>query len=273
MRKEPGQAHQEEGKLDSATARWVDLLGGRLTDLENLVQKVSLGQTVENAVKDIVARTVVEIRKNAFGDDMDDAKTLPWSRSQAWTVVEQLADRGELSYYALLHDSFKGDESAIKALEQAEIISVRHRDSRPSTIKAGRPVIQQALSSLVADRVFSDTQRYLSNASSIESCETVIRDVEGEIRALSESVNNGGNIIKGSQATKDRFEYLLEKLADNQDKIRTLEGKNAALRKVWPSRNPNRSYPAHFRSTAVNAVASCAPHHFLPLQHCTTPAN
>jgi hypothetical protein len=222
---------QVANKMDKETAKWVDLLGGRLTDLENLVQKVSLGQSVENAVKDIIARTVVEIRKNTFGDDMEDAKALPWSRSQAWIIVEQLANKGELPYYALLHDEFKSDESAIKALEQAEIISVRHVDSRPSTIRAGRPVIQEALKSLVSDSVFADTQRFLSNASSIESCEKVIRDVETEIRQLGEGVSN---LVKGSSssvsAAKDRFDYLLEKMAANQEKIRTLEKKNAALK-------------------------------------------
>ena len=225
-------AGEMAGRMDSNTAKWVDLLGGRLTDLENLVQKVSLGQSVENAVRDIIARTVVEIRKNTFGDDMEDAKSLPWSRSQAWIVVEQLAKKGELPYYALLHDEFKSDETALKALEQAEIISVRHVDSRPSTIRAGRPVIQEALKALVEDSVFADTQRLLSNASSIESCEKVIRDVESEIRQLGEGLSSGANLIKtsSSQAAKDRFDYLLEKMAVNQEKIRTLEKKNASLK-------------------------------------------
>jgi hypothetical protein len=220
------------GEMDSETAKWVDLLGGRLTDLENLVQKVSLGQSVENAVKDIIARTVVEIRKNTFGDDMEDAKSLPWTRGQAWIVVEQLAKNDELPYYALLHDNFKSDESALKALEQAEIISVRHIDSRPSTIRAGRPVVQEALKSLVADSVFADTQRFLSNASSIDSCEKVIREVEAEICELGQGVNNGANLLKGSssQAARERFDYLLEKMAANQDKIRILEKKNEALK-------------------------------------------
>lgn len=219
--------------LDAETAKWVDYLGGRLTDLENLVQKVSLGQSVENAVKDIIARTVVEIRKNTFGDDMEDAKSLPWSRGQAWIVVEQLAAKGEIPYYALLHDSFKSDESALKALEQAEIISVRHLDSRPSSIRAGRPVIQQALQSLVSDEVFANTQRFLSNTSSIDSCEKIIKEVEAEIRELGEGVSTSANVLKSSSQTaaKDRFEYLLEKLAVNQDKIRSLEKKNEALKR------------------------------------------
>lgn len=223
---------EEKGQLDVDTAKWVDLLGGRLTDLENLVQKVSLGQTVENAVKDIISRTVVEIRKNTFGDDLEDSKSLPWSRAQAWLVVEELAEKQELPYYATLHDSFKGDETALKALEQAEIISVRHLDSRPSSIRAGRPVIQQALQSLVSDRVFADMQRYLSNTSAIDSCEKAIRELETEIRQLAEGINNGGSMLKGSQsqAAKDRFDYLFEKLSTNQDKIRSLEAKNTSLK-------------------------------------------
>lgn len=217
--------------LDQDTAKWVDLLGGRLTDLEALVQKVGLGYTVETAVKDIIARTVVEIRKNAFGDDLEDAKALPWSRGQAWLIVEQLANKGELPYYALLHDGLKGDEAALKAMEQAEMISVRHVDGRPGTIRAGRPVVQQALKELCRDRVFADTQRYLSNASSIASCEKLIREAEGEIRELGECFQSTGNVAKSSQATRDRLEHLLKALGDNQDKIRKLEAHNAELSK------------------------------------------
>ncbi len=47
--------------------------------------------TVRDAVEDIVNRNVVELRKQAFGDDAEDAKSLPWTRSQAWKIVQLLA--------------------------------------------------------------------------------------------------------------------------------------------------------------------------------------
>lgn len=174
--------------LDDETATWVDKLGGRLTDLETLVQKVSLGQTVQSAVEDIISRTVVELRKNAFGDDSSEASSLPWTREHAWLIVEHLAKKGEVSYYGLLHTDFKGNEAPIKSLEQAEIISVRHHDGRPAVIRAGRPVMQEAISRLVADKVFSDTQTLLSNNATIESAEKSMRTIESEISEISQMI-------------------------------------------------------------------------------------
>lgn len=72
-------------------------LGGRMVDLETLVYKVRTGSPVKEAVEDIVLRNVVELRKAAFGDDAEDAKTLPWSRAQAWKVVSELAKSGKVS--------------------------------------------------------------------------------------------------------------------------------------------------------------------------------
>ncbi|KAJ1023023.1 hypothetical protein NDA13_005071 [Ustilago tritici] len=188
--------------LDNNTASWVDKLGGRLTDLETLVQKVSLGQTVESAVQDIISRSVVELRKNAFGDDSSEASSLPWTRSQAWTIVQKLAKSGEVSYYGLLHNEFKGNEGAIKALEQAEIISVRHHDGRPSAIRAGRPVMQEAIKLLVSDKVFNDTQTLMANAGAIESAEKSLQGIEKEIGDISAMIQGSPfKVASGAGAT------------------------------------------------------------------------
>ena len=55
------------------------------------------GMAVEEAVDDIVTRGVSELRKNAFGDDAEDAKGLPWTREQAWAVIKQLSKVGEVN--------------------------------------------------------------------------------------------------------------------------------------------------------------------------------
>ena len=79
------------GPLDNAQ---ISKLGGRMVDLETLVYKVRNGSTIPGAVDDIILRNVVELRKQAFGDDAEDAKSLPWTRAQAWKVVTELAKHG-----------------------------------------------------------------------------------------------------------------------------------------------------------------------------------
>ena len=61
-----------------------------------MIHKVRSGLTVEEAVDDIVVRGVSELRKNAFGDDIEDAKNLPWTREQAWILMKQLSKQPEV---------------------------------------------------------------------------------------------------------------------------------------------------------------------------------
>ena len=86
-----------KSSLSSEDRAQISKLGGRMVDLETLVYKVRTGTSVPEAVEDIVLRNVVELRKLAFGDDANDAKSLSWNRQQAWKVVSELAKHGEVS--------------------------------------------------------------------------------------------------------------------------------------------------------------------------------
>jgi len=92
-----GVGEQYRETLSQEDRTQVSKLGGRMVDLETLVYKVRMGSSIPDAVDDIVVRTVVELRKLAFGDDSEDAKTLPWTRAQAWKMVSELAKGKEVS--------------------------------------------------------------------------------------------------------------------------------------------------------------------------------
>lgn len=187
------------------------------------MQKVSLGQTVEAAVEEIIARCTIEVRKNAFEEKM------PWTRAQAWSVVSLLASKGEANYYGLLHGSaFAGDETALKALEQSEIISVYHVFGRASKVKAGRPVYQKALERLVEDRVFADTHNYLD-------AKVALKESEGKLRVAEEEFKDIGlvadsSVAKGNEGIKKRAKYLDGKMKEEQSKIEGLEIKLKVLK-------------------------------------------
>jgi hypothetical protein len=110
---------------------------------------------VQEAVEDIISRGVGELRKNAFGDDLEDSKALPWTREQAWVVLKQLSKQEEvgsytisfayycpnndpfalqLPYYDLLIEfPFKGDDTALRNMEHAELITIStHNGARVS---------------------------------------------------------------------------------------------------------------------------------------------
>ncbi|KAJ7886096.1 RNA12 protein-domain-containing protein [Mycena olivaceomarginata] len=130
----------------------VERLGGRATDLENLIHKVRNGTTVTVAplegaedivmdhparsfgntrLKDVLDRDIIyqevnEVRKKAFGDDAEDTKNLPWGREQAWALFKLLSKNSEIPYHeVLLEFPFKGDEALLRSMEHAELYSTR----------------------------------------------------------------------------------------------------------------------------------------------------
>ncbi|CAO1614763.1 unnamed protein product [Jaminaea pallidilutea] len=219
--------------LPAADAEWVDKLGGRLTDLENLIQKVSLGQTVPTAVSDIISRTVVELRKSFFGDDSAESSNLPWQRSTAWAVIKLLTQSsdGSVPYHWMLHSdtggAFKGDETKLRAMEEANLLSVRHKDGRPSLVRAGRPVLLEAMRELVrGDATFGLTQDYLDSKASLSKSEAAIHGFENELKELVELHRLGAAAAKGVGA---RMEAVAKRMEAEQDKVAKLEAKMADI--------------------------------------------
>jgi hypothetical protein len=55
---------------------------------------------IENSIgafRELLAKAVMEIRKHAFGDDTEDAKSIPWTGVQFWKVMVELAKHENVS--------------------------------------------------------------------------------------------------------------------------------------------------------------------------------
>lgn len=88
---------KDRNSISATDAQLIEKVGGRMIDLELLVYKVRSGFSFSEAVEDIIVRNVVELRKAAFGDDLEDSKSMPWTRNQAWKIVSELAKKREVS--------------------------------------------------------------------------------------------------------------------------------------------------------------------------------
>ncbi|KAG1759396.1 RNA12 protein-domain-containing protein [Suillus occidentalis] len=220
--------------LTPAQKKAIACLGGRTSDLERLIHKVCSSQGIEEAVEDIIASGVGELRKKTFGEDIDDAKSLPWSREQAWTVLKQLTRKAELPYYEVLLDApFKGDELPLRAMEHAEIISISTQHGRPSMIRPGKPVFKYVFERLVDDPVFQATQDIMLNEKLISSAESTVRTCESELSILQDLSRAERSFWWfRRRVTSERKEYLLKKMRSAQIKIQTLEKRNSELKRV-----------------------------------------
>ncbi|KAJ7184170.1 RNA12 protein-domain-containing protein [Mycena filopes] len=211
----------------------VERLGGRASDLESLIHKVRNGADVAEAVEDIISRGVSELRKQAFGDDADDAKGLPWGREQAWSLFKLLSKQGEIPYHeVLLEFPFKGDEGPLRSLEHAELIAIGTHNGRPSTIRPGRPVYKYVFDRLVKDPIFQATQDIAYNEKSIASAESTVKACESELLTLKEIGTNDEHWWGGNSASSTRSRYLLSKMQASAIKIEELERRNTELKKV-----------------------------------------
>jgi len=172
-----------------------------------------------------------------FGDNIDDANALPWTREQAWSVLKQLSQRGEVPYYeVLLEFPFKGDEKALHSLENAEIITIGTSNGRPSSIRAGKPVLQWAFKELAKDPIFRATQdvslnekAILSNEKIIFACEEELKTLQG-IASMERSWWHFG--LGESNHKRARINYLSKRMLGAVRKIEILERQNFELRKI-----------------------------------------
>ncbi|THH15607.1 hypothetical protein EW146_g4901 [Bondarzewia mesenterica] len=238
----------------------IERLGGRASDLASLIHKVRSGQSVEEAVEDIINRGVSEMRKNAFGDDVDDAKSLPWSREQAWTVLKALSGfseaRASIPYHdVLVNFPFKGDEGALRSMEKAELITIGTHDGRPSVIRPGKPVYWYVFERLVqgkslpvsvqqhqmniarTDEVFRATQDFAFNTKLIESSESIVRACEAEMTTLREIRKDDGRLWwwgwwRSPSVSEQRMAYLMRKMQSAEMTVEKLDQRNVELKKV-----------------------------------------
>ncbi|KAI0048209.1 exonuclease [Auriscalpium vulgare] len=211
---------------------YIERLGGRASDLASLIHKVRSGQRVEEAVEDIINRGMSELRKNAFGDDVDDAKALPWTREQAWAVLKALAHSNEVPYHDLLVNyPFKGDEAALRSMEKSELVTIGTLNGRPSVIRPGKPVYRYVFERLVKDPIFQATQDLAYNTKLVEAAEATIRACEQELTTLS-AMPETSSSWSWSRATDGRVRYLLGKLRGAQVTVERLDKTNGELKKT-----------------------------------------
>nr|KMM64012.1 RNA12 protein [Coccidioides posadasii RMSCC 3488] len=209
----------------------IEVLGGRLSDLEFFARMISRGQSPSDAVHDIIVQSAAEILKMYIADVDNTVRN--WTPEQAWYLVSSLAEAqgGSILYSeALFSDLFKKDgESTIRALEQAELISVTTLNGRPSTIKPGRPVFAAAFRRLLEDDVLRCRLGLRTLGQQIAMENANINKYEGELQVL-------GSLEKEPKEIRPRVRWLLEKLAGSQAKIEKYEKESAGLRRILQSK-------------------------------------
>ncbi|KAH9832790.1 mitochondrial escape protein 2-like [Teratosphaeria destructans] len=219
----PAQKRADLKELDEV----IPLLGGRLTDLEFLARRIKAGETPKKAVGEIIDQSASEIIKMFLLSGNNGNKA--FSTTQAWTLIRSLAasDNESLRYHeVLLLDSYRSDgDTALAALEQAELISAETSNGRPYSIKPGRPVYQPAFQRITEDKVLAAKMDMALLAEAIANESKAIDKNEQELRLL-------GELPKQPAEVMGRILWLLGKIDASQRKIEDYEKRTGGLKEV-----------------------------------------
>ncbi|KAI6117611.1 RNA12 protein-domain-containing protein [Pisolithus croceorrhizus] len=189
----------------------VERLGGRASDLESLIHKVHSGQSIEDAVEDIISRALVNCARTPLAK-MDEAKDVALVREQCG-LFEAIVAKPETSP--------SKEMRPLRAMENAELISIVILNGRPSTIRPGRPVLKYVFQQLVHAR--------RPPSSRVKRTQYAPRD--GYTGVMDSA------LVGHRKGSAERTRYLARKMYAAQQKIQTLEKQNAELRRVLDKQN------------------------------------
>ncbi|KAI8854084.1 RNA12 protein-domain-containing protein [Chytridium lagenaria] len=225
----------------------IEAIGGRLTDLELLVQKIqatsqsahvlTFSEVISRSFSDIVNRSINEIRKVGLREDATilAKDAVEWSPVQFWKIVQLLSKYDEISYDDLrYHALFKGEESAIQAIERAGLITVGLQNGRSFTIKAGKPIYKVAFSQLVADTKLSAILGIQTTKFLVKDEESKIVKYEQEMSTLSQALAAGTKDSLSRSAKRDiesRLDFLAKQIGESQAKITKWDNEEKSWKK------------------------------------------
>lgn len=220
----PSQSRTDLDELDTC----IELLGGRLTDLEFLARRIKTGETPQKAVHEMIDQSASEILKMYIFGAEDEGGSRHWSAEQAWMLIKELAQKESLRFNEVLLDDIlkAGGETVLRALEQAELISIGSGpNGRPSTIKPGKPIYLPAFKRLTEDRVLKSRLdlAILTHLTKIETA--TIDKCESELLLLSKLKSQPAQMA-------GRAQYLLNKMMASQEKVEKYELESKGLKKV-----------------------------------------
>ena len=241
----PSQTREDLSELNQC----IEILGGRLTDLEFLARRIKTGETpnskqgleystwvcylriVSNsrssgAIHEIIEQSASEILKMYILDANRGNRA--WTPEQVWLIIKSLAKDPCIRYNELLlSDTFKSSngEATLQALEQAELINIISTNGRPRSIKPGRPVFSAAFKRLTNDHVLK-ARMDLAIFSELIKIETQgIEKCENELGLLAKLPHHPAE-------THGRIKWLLNKMKEGQEKVEGYERESGLLKGI-----------------------------------------
>jgi hypothetical protein len=200
----------------------VDVIGGRISDLQFLCERLKRGYTIQNAVNIIVEETKRDILSEGFGGTLFVEKTPnEWTQPQLWRTLKLVVKYNSVPYEQLLYGPFEGNDSALdKLITGTDLLTMK----KDGTVSSFSPLYQRAFKELVEDVGMIKGMEKTCIKVDVSKNQKYIDDVEAELVRI----YDGG--IK-SDEIEERIHFLNGKMKEFNDKLIAEEKKFQSLPK------------------------------------------
>eukprot|EP00045_Choanoeca_perplexa_P012920 m.143874 g.143874 ORF g.143874 m.143874 type:complete len:832 (+) comp16179_c0_seq1:119-2614(+) len=226
-------------------ARAAEILGGRLSDINDLVRRCTVQQQdLGDAINDLVQSATLFVHLHALGLGYNN--TAPWSLAQAWFVLSTLVEQPEASFEKMLFSStFNGDDEPMHAMQRAGLIRIhrknvvdvsQHDDVLPVIrqkmfVQPARPLFIEAFRRVVQDPTLSSGIQIQILKGRQEKLNSKVKEAEEELDALLRMTQAARESRAGSvsQQLMGRVEQLAGVVASTNVALERLDAEQKEL--------------------------------------------
>jgi len=187
----------------------ISKLGGRTSDLQSLVARIKMGNTLVEALNELTTQAEQVIRTEGFGGKYLGASTKKWSQVHLWKAAKKIVQNSSPAYDDILFSAFSGDNEALKALLKNNILRVQKK-SGIKVVTAFSPLYLTAFQKMV-----NETPQLKKALDLLEKKADIAKDME-ELAKVEEELIKLHDTQVGStvpDSVKKRRDQLYEKLA------------------------------------------------------------
>lgn len=182
-------------------------VGGRFSDLEQLVQKLKTGKSASQSLEEMISRAVTELLRTGL-------ESRDWSDTQFWHVATSLASKGVVNMDELrMHALFKGSILAVEAMARRGLVVLVVKDNRVQEVRAGKKLYQSGFERLVKDDGLCKVMARLTSKQLVKEYELKMSVIAAELGQLGVIPSGwfGGGVSMRVQGLQNELEQLERK--------------------------------------------------------------
>lgn len=190
----------------------VSVIGGRISDINSLCQRVNRGFTVKESIDDMISEAKDEILYGGFGEKLFIEETgKKWTQSQLWRTIKLIAEKEKVPYETLLFQVFEGNQASLDSLISSDLLSTKEKD-----ILAHSPLYLSTFKKITTDKSIIKGMEKLCAQVNIDKTKKKIHDIEDEMVKINKSGVSQDSFRK-------RKEFLEQKLGDLNESLIVFE--------------------------------------------------